>query len=70
MVAYWHKPTISNDTFFGNAKAARPLLANNGGDLLLNAHVHNMTQYEALDASLLPADGAHMRELIIGAGGH
>ena len=70
VVTYWHRPTINKSKIAANFKRMWALLAANGGDLVLNGHVHNMTQYVPLDASLLATAGAHMRQLISGAGGH
>ena len=44
------------------------LLANNGGDIVLEGHAHSMAEYKPLDANLQL--GGHMVQLISGAGGH
>jgi hypothetical protein len=48
------------------------LLADNGGDLVLNGHMHTMVQYKPLNDQLTaPSSGQPtMIELINGAGGH
>jgi len=68
VVGYWHAPALKKDRV-SRARSMWKLLAGNGGDLVLNGHVHNMTQYVPLDANLSPAAGG-MRQLISGAGGH
>ena len=46
------------------------LLANAGGDLVLNGHVHANVEYKPMDASLLTGQpGSHMVDLIAGSSG-
>ncbi|MBI3649225.1 MAG: hypothetical protein HY240_10830 [Actinobacteria bacterium] len=70
IVAFWHIPTITG----GNVRSAElpmwQLFADNGGDLVLDGHTHNMTQYVPLDRDLSASADAHMVELIAGSGGH
>ncbi len=70
VVAYWHIPAINGSKIVNSQKALWKLLALNGGDLVLNGHVHNMTQYLPLDEDLTLTGATHMRELVSGAGGH
>jgi hypothetical protein len=46
------------------------LLANTGGDLVLSGHLHDMEESYPLTAAKQPGSGAHMVQLISGAGGH
>ena len=47
------------------------LLANNGGDLVLNGHTHDMEAYAPLNASLaMSQPDSHMVQLVAGSGGH
>lgn len=68
VVAFWHIPVVKNTTINTSLQPMWSLLASNGGDLVLNGHVHNMSEYVPLDANLQP--GGHMVQLISGAGGH
>jgi hypothetical protein len=68
VVAYWHSPVLANDSVSSARLPMWSLLANNGGDLVLNGHRHSMAEYEPLDANLQP--GGHQVEIISGAGGH
>jgi hypothetical protein len=72
IVAFWHIPALHKDTINAGELAIWTLLADNGVDLVLNGHVHNMTQYRPLNDQLqLPTGGqATMVQLISGAGGH
>jgi hypothetical protein len=70
IVAYWHIPTLNGSKTKSGQKAMWKLLATSGGDLVLNGHVHNMTEYVPLDDTFQPSGSAHMRELVSGAGGH
>ena len=70
VVAYWHRPAINGSKIVSGDTALWKLLALNGGDLVLNGHVHNMTQYLPLDEDLTLTGATHMRELVPGAGGH
>ncbi len=71
VVTFWHRPVVSSVT---NNYPMRPiwkLLANNGGDLVLNGHTHAMEVYGPLDGNLNAnqADST-MWEIISGSGGH
>lgn len=68
VVAFWHAPVLSNDSVSSSKLPMWSLLANNGGDLVLNGHRHSMAEYRPLTANLQL--GGHMVELISGAGGH
>ncbi len=68
VVAYWHAPVLWKDSVSSGKLPMWSLLANNGGDLVLNGHQHSMAEYEPLDANLQL--GGHMVQLISGAGGH
>jgi hypothetical protein len=68
VVALWHTPILSGDTINTGKRPMWPLLANNGGDLVLNGHLHSMIEYRPLAADLV-SDG-HMVQLVSGAGGH
>lgn len=73
VVAYWHVPALKGTKVAGGKLPMWSLLANAGGDLVLNGHIHTMAAYKPLDATMTstdPAAGAHMVELISGAGGH
>ena len=70
IVGMWHIPTLSGSTVRPAKLPMWSLLANNGGDLVLNGHAHYMAEYVPLDANLNPGPTAHMVELISGAGGH
>jgi hypothetical protein len=70
IVAYWHIPPASGSKTTSAQKALWKLLALNGGDLVINGHVHNMTQFLPMDENLGLTGTTHMRELISGAGGH
>jgi len=71
VVAYWHKPVLSavSDTTAMNPIWA--LLADNGGDLVLNGHTHTMQRFHPMNANLQTGrPDSHMVELISGAGTH
>jgi hypothetical protein len=68
VVAFWHIPVLADSNVRSTILPMWSLLADNGGDLVLNGHRHVMTEYVPLDASL--QSGGHMVELISGAGGH
>jgi hypothetical protein len=70
VVAFWHIPALA-DKSIGTSKPMWTLLADHGGDLVLNGHLHSMAQYHPLNDQLqLPSAGqATMTELISGAGG-
>ncbi len=71
VVAYWHKPVLSagSDTTAMNPIWA--LLANDGGDLVLNGHTHTMQRFRPMNANLQTGQAdSHMVELVSGAGTH
>jgi hypothetical protein len=70
IVGFWHHPVLLGSSVNSIKLPMWQLLANNGGDLVLNGHAHWMGEYEPLDANLQPGGAAHMIELISGAGGH
>lgn len=70
IVGFWHHPVLLGSNVNTIKLPMWQLLANNGGDLILNGHAHFMAEYEPLDANLQPGPGAHMIEMISGAGGH
>ena len=72
VVAFFHEPAVtSNTTLASNETDMWKLLANNGVDLVLNGHQHNMVEYKPLDADFnAGTPQAHLVELVNGAGGH
>ena len=72
IVAIYHEPAVtSNTTIASNESDMWKLLANNGVDLVLNGHQHNMQQYKPLDQNFTAGTpDAHMVQLTSGAGGH
>lgn len=72
VVAMYHEPAVtSNTTIASNESDMWKLLADNGVDLVLNGHQHNMQQYKPLDRNFTAGTaGAHMVQLIAGSGGH
>ncbi|HKB37437.1 MAG TPA: metallophosphoesterase, partial [Gemmataceae bacterium] len=68
VVAYWHTPVLTGDTISTGKQPMWSLLANNGGDLVLNGHQHSMSESVPLGANLQTP--GHMVQLISGAGGH
>jgi hypothetical protein len=66
IAAFWHIPVKTGTTT--SRFQMWQLLANNGGDLLVEAHAHSMAEYKPLDANLQL--GGHMVQLISGSGGH
>jgi hypothetical protein len=72
VVAMYHEPAVtSNTTIASNESDMWKLLANNGVDLVLNGHQHNMQQYKPLDQNFTAGTSdAHMVQLIAGSGGH
>jgi hypothetical protein len=72
VVAIYHEPAVtSNTTIASNESDMWKLLANNGVDLVLNGHQHNMEQYKPLDQNFTAGTSdAHMVQLIAGSGGH
>jgi hypothetical protein len=72
VVAFFHEPPVtSNTTVTSNEIDIWKLMANNGVDVLLNGHQHNMVEYKPLDADFnAGTPQAHMVQLVNGAGGH
>jgi calcineurin-like phosphoesterase family protein len=71
VVAYWHRPVLSSVEDNTNMRPIWALLADNGGDLVLNGHTHNMEAYAPLNAALeVGKPDSHMVELVSGGGGH
>jgi hypothetical protein len=72
VVAVFHEPAVTgNSTIAANEVDMWKLLANNGVDVVLNGHQHNMQEYKPLDANFnAGAPDSHMVQLISGAGGH
>ena len=71
VVAYWHQPVLAGDTTLAKILPMWQLLANNGGDLTLHGDKHYLAEYQPMDADLQAGTaGAHMVQLIAGAGGH
>jgi hypothetical protein len=70
VVAYWHQPVLAGDATQTKILPMWQLLADNGGDLALNGDKHYMAEYRPMDAGLATGTGAHMVQLIAGAGGH
>ena len=72
VVAFFHIPAVtSNTTINSNESDMWKLLANNGVDLVINGHQHNMEEYKPLDENFTAGTaGAHMVELVSGSGGH
>ena len=68
VVAFWHHPILWEDEVDTGMQPIWNLLANRGGDLVLNGHKHSMAVYQPLDADL--EVGGHMVEIVSGAGGH
>lgn len=66
VVAFWHIPVKTSTS--SSRLAMWSLLANDGGDIVLEGHSHSMAEYKPLDANLQL--GGHMVQLISGAGGH
>ncbi len=71
VVGIWHRPVLSAVEDNTTMRPIWKLLADGGGDVVLNGHTHNMEVYRPLDGDLVAgAPGSHMVELIGGAGGH
>jgi Calcineurin-like phosphoesterase len=69
VVAFWHHPVLWDDVVSPDREPMWRLLANRGGDLVVNAHQHSMAVYLPLDANFR-LGGGHMVEIVSGAGGH
>lgn len=71
VVAYWHIPATGGGNVSSKQKPMWKLLAQNGGDLVLSGHKHQMTEMFPLqDDGSTPGGSAHMVQLIAGSGGH
>ncbi len=71
VVAFFHRPRVSAIQQTLQLAPIWALLARNGGDLVLNGHIHDMEQSLPLNADVQAnASDSHMVELISGAGGH
>jgi hypothetical protein len=72
VVAFWHIPVLNGSKVNNRKLPMWQLLANQGSaDLVLNGHVHDMTEYAPLNANLEAGKSdSHLVELISGAGGH
>jgi hypothetical protein len=72
VVAMYHEPAVtSNTTIASNESDIWKLLANNGVDLVLNGHQHNMVEYKPLDQNFTAGTSqSHMVQLVAGSGGH
>ncbi|MEV6526556.1 metallophosphoesterase [Longispora sp. NPDC051575] len=67
VIATWHRP-LMGPIPHEKMSDLWALLADNGGDLVLNGHQHDMEEYEPLTGDLRP--GGHLVQLIAGSGGH
>jgi hypothetical protein len=71
VVGVWHKPRLSAVADVTAVDPLWRLFAGNGGDVILNGHVHGMQAFRPLNANLQAAQpDSHMVELVSGAGGH
>ncbi len=70
VIAYAHHPVLTGSQVNDTKLPMWQLLAGNGADLYLVGHAHFMAEYQPLDANLQPGPGAHLIEMISGAGGH
>jgi hypothetical protein len=75
VVAFWHIPALLNSTqnpgVITNKSVVWKLLTDNGGDIVLNGHVHTMIEYLPMNDRLqLPSKSEPtMVQLVSGAGG-
>ena len=70
VVGIWHIPPIMESANQAKILPMWSLLANAGGDLVLNGHVHANVEYKPMDASLLTDQpSSHMVDLIAGSSG-
>ncbi len=67
IVTFFHIPVLSGGKIATNKDDFWALVANGGGDLVVNGHNHFLMEYEPLAADL--TNPGHMVELISGAGG-
>jgi hypothetical protein len=71
VVAVWHRPILSPGPVARYMTPLWQLIADNGGDLVLNGHQHHMQAYRPLDGALRAGrPGSHLVELVAGSGGH
>ncbi|MFB3738323.1 MAG: DNRLRE domain-containing protein [Candidatus Velamenicoccus archaeovorus] len=72
VVTYFQNPVLAKSQIKTARKAMWALLADNGGDLVLNGNLHTMIQYKPLNDQLQLPSGNEptMVQLIDGAGGH
>ncbi len=72
IVSYWHIPTLQGAQVNTAQAELWQYLADHGGDLVLNGHVHHMNQFVPLNDLVQRATATEpqMVELISGAGGH
>jgi hypothetical protein len=71
VVGFWQKPVVSEDSFRHGPKMEPiwALLANHGGDLVINGHTREMEESAPMNANLQRGQpNSHMVELISGAG--
>jgi hypothetical protein len=70
VVAFWHQPALGGSTVQSKILPMWTLLANGGADLSLHGDKHYLAEYQPMDGNLQTGAGAHMVEIISGAGGH
>jgi hypothetical protein len=71
VVAYWHRPVLSAVSDEAVMQPLWKLIAENGGDLVLNGHTHTMQIFRPLNGSLAAGQpDSHMVEVVSGEGGH
>ena len=71
IVAFWHRPVLSLNDDNQPMRPIWKLLADSGGDLVLNGHAHTMEAYRPMNGALETGKSdSHMVELISGNGGH
>jgi len=71
IVAFWHRPVLSLNDDNQPMRPIWKLLADGGGDLVLNGHAHTMEAYRPMNGALETGKAdSHMVELISGNGGH
>jgi len=70
VIAFWHHPALNGSKTNTSVLPMWQLLANGGADLVLNGHAHYMAEYRPMNANLQTGPGAHLVQLISGAGGH
>jgi hypothetical protein len=71
VVAFWHRPVLSVWEDTATMEPIWALLANNGGDLVLNGHDHTAVRTFPLNAALQAGQpDSHMVQLTVGSAGH